>query len=244
VLAATVGKPFDRCVKVWNVKTGCVLLTLAGHANRTDEVFFEADGRRIWSEGIGRYWGRYLLRWNWHDREYERELRYGSFRAASPDGQYFVWGEGDVVHLSRTDAVGSLASYSTGAEAIQELVASLPWIAFTTKALQPEILKFEGLDCGPSVVTRVRRWLFGQGESAGKWEDAVTFLCPGCGSRQPVPKPTLRRVDHVHQTARLKKSDSPCFSLPNQVWQEPELSAPCSNCSAALLFNPFIAGGH
>jgi hypothetical protein len=44
--------------------------------------------------------------------------------------------------------------------------------------------------------------------------------------------------------ALLKLKQSPCFELPEKVWEELNLLGNCPNCGEALKFNPFIAGDY
>lgn|GEM_PF-526989 len=90
------------------------------------------------------------------------------------------------------------------------------------------------------VVTAVRLWRFGENGKKGKWEEKIKTACQWCGQRFTVSDEILDKINSIIQNANLSTDQSPCWELPEEAWDDPQLLSNCSLCHKPLRFNPFI----
>jgi hypothetical protein len=78
------------------------------------------------------------------------------------------------------------------------------------------------------------------GVTGGRWDDALTAVCDGCGQRFPAPPAILDTIAAIGCEARHGHDDLPTLGPPAEAWDEPRLLSECPLCHERLQFNPFV----
>ena len=71
---------------------------------------------------------------------------------------------------------------------------------------------------------------------------SLSVNCPLCGLGFVPPASVLETIETITKKADLSPEQSPCFELPQEVWEDPGLLGNCPKCNGDLKFNPFIVG--
>jgi hypothetical protein len=103
-------------------------------------------------------------------------------------------------------------------------------------------LRLEGVDAGGPVVTAVRLWCFGTDVAESQWDDKVTTLCPGCGTRSVLSQEILAAIS---QRGTMCEQDVAAGAVSaRSPWAERRWDAKivweCPRCHRLLRFNAFI----
>jgi hypothetical protein len=88
--------------------------------------------------------------------------------------------------------------------------------------------------------TPSRLYLFGEGNTSGRWSDDLTTVCTWCGKRIVPDARVLDAIQAITRNANLSPTQSPCLELPKEAWNEPQLLSDCPLCRKPLRFNPFV----
>jgi len=113
--------------------------------------------------------------------------------------------------------------------------------AYGTKSGDIVLIAPQNFPMDAPVTTAMRLWIFGEGDSQGRWQDESTALCPWCGTRFTVDARILDAISGIANNAGLTPKSIPCIDLPEEAWEEKKLNSECLHCRKPLRFNPFIA---
>lgn len=240
---------YDNTLRLWDLENGECL-----RASREFDAYMAAtlvtpDGRRVvvgTADGALRVLG---LR----SGECMRSLRghtEGIHRIGiTPDGKQVLSTYLDgTVRLWGLDSEECLAIYPSS-KLISSTVLDAPHgrLACGMHSGRVLILKLHNFVIDPPIATSVRLWLYGQrpgllptSRRAGGWQGDITTVCPWCGQRFPVADAVLGSIRGINRNVGIALDQSPCLSLPDEAWNEPQLLSECRLCHKPLKFNPFI----
>ncbi len=102
------------------------------------------------------------------------------------------------------------------------------------------LMRIHAVPMAPPLVTAGGVWRFGDRAGAGRRDDAMTTICPGCGRRFPAPARVLKTITKIHRGAGFSPGCAPCFKLDDAAWKNPFLLSECPHCRQSLRFNPFL----
>jgi WD40 repeat protein len=245
----------DSALRIWNLETGRSRI-LKGHTNLILAFALTPDGRRavtVSNDQSLRIW----------DLDTDRSRALTGHRgpvnavAVTPDGRRAVSGSSDMtLRVWDLETGENVATHTSATGLFQSVPASLfPMLVAGTKPAHIEYLRLMWAQAplpllGPRVTTAARLWLCAQGETRGRWDDALTAACGDCGQRFPASSAVLDAIAAITRDAGLGPDDNPFpveeglvpARLPAEAWEEPCLLGECPLCHEPLKFNPFLAG--
>jgi WD40 repeat protein len=246
----------DTTLRVWDVATGMCRHKLEGHFSDVEGVVVTPDGRFAVSASRD-----YTIRvWDLATGGCVRVLQGHQFGVTgvtmTPDGQHVVSSSWDNTIRVWVLATGEcLTAYHAGARVAYATVDGEGRVFCGASDGQVHFLKLRNVTPGVPVVTGVRVYRVGKPEAertflekllpffggAGSGsEGSVTFVCPTCGTRGPVPTKVL---EAIHAVAKAAQDQAPCVALPGEAWNDPRLGGECPECKQAVRFNPYVVGG-
>jgi hypothetical protein len=248
----------DNSLRVWDVTTGICRHVLAGHGNDVEGVAVTPDGRLAVSASRD-----YTVRiWDLATGQCVRTLAGHQFGVTgvvvTPDGQHLVSSSWDNTLRVWVLATGEcLTAYHAGARVAYAVVDGVGRVFSGASDGQVHFLKLRNVTPGVVVVTGVRTYRLGNpgaepsllakllpflaGSGSGP-ATTITFVCPLCGTRSPVPGKVLEAITSIGQSANLTPEQAPCVTLPRESWADGRLNGACPQCKQPVRFNPFVAG--
>ncbi len=235
----------DRTLKIWDPETGNCVMTLAGHKDQVNACAYSPDGRRIVSVSGGDEKQRDSRLFFW-DAKTGSELasigrRWEPAHACrfSPDGSSIIY----VSYFGKSLRIWDLrkalntATFFTDFNLTCAALARGGYsLALGDSSGRMYLLELTQRVYGTPLVTLVRVYRFRTHE----YDKAATAKCEWCGRRFVPEKTVLDAIDSIIRITNLEVGASPCLELPEQAWNEPQLSSECTLCRKPLKFNPFI----
>lgn len=227
----------NRTLKAWDLVNGKCSQLHNGLAGSVSSVAFSPDGRRA----ILGLEDRTLTVWDLVNDKCLPTLKGHtgavSSVAFSSDGSRAVSGSPDntikvwnlengkcLAQVAVSGLITSLGIFHSGIVAGGTIGRLLIFNA-SRKLLCPDM----------GIVTVRSIWDFANNKSLPLSSD-----CPFCGHRFHPEQNVLDTIDRITSEAGITVEDSPCLSLPKEVWDDPGLLSNCPKCGGALKFNPFI----
>jgi WD40 repeat protein len=185
---------------VWDLETGHSRV-LTGHTGAVTAVAVTPDGRCAVSGSDSRYGTGDHTVGVW-------DLETGNFRvleghsasvnavAVTPDGRRAISGSEDktlrVWDLQTGDLI---AIHHSPGGSVSAVAQKFPLIVAGTESGRVDILHLRQLPLASlRLTTAVRLWLCAAGVTGGRWDDALTAVCDGCGQRFPAPPAILDTI--------------------------------------------------
>jgi WD40 repeat protein len=162
--------------------------------------------------------------------------------ALTPDGNKVISGCMDnILRVWDLDSGETIAIYQTGSKVstISNIRPSSQ-AAYGTDFGDVVIFTLHNLSMDCPLVTPVRIWLYDTNGKEGQWDNNVSFVCQWCGKRSQVSDKIFGLISAISRNSGLSPDQSPCFELPDEAWEEPDLLSKCPQCGGELKFNPFI----
>lgn len=230
-----------RGYTVWDVN--------AGDWIQTFRVGIEFHSMKVTPDGRKLVTGDYDTSvgvWNIRSGERIHELKGHAARVGSislsRDGGTILSGSWDKTILAWDMHSGAcMAAYqATSRVTSLSTIQSDGRFAFGTETGEVITVLPRNFPSGVPIVTAVRFWQRGVDGENGGWDEALKTTCPACGKRFTVAEEILRNIQNIDLESKLTPSQSPCFELPDQAWEDDGLHSACPNCGQPLKFNPFV----
>ena len=225
-------------LRVWDLEMGRRLRTVERRISKIPPSALGTDGRLV----VTKSRKHALQVWDLETIDYlctlEGHASSVNVVALDSDGGRAVSGSDDkTIRIWDLITGQCLAAISLDVKAVELAVRGSKILAGLSSG-RVEVFEFveharDEMDIGAPLLrtTAVRRWLFGHNGNPGKWDDALSAICPACRIKIVVPHAVIDAIMSLCRQNKNQKEESK---------NDARFLSRCSACHRQLRYNPFI----